>query len=44
MGVNTAIRTDAQGLGFAIPIETAARVANQLFSKGRISHPFWAFK
>ncbi|OWY68842.1 serine protease [cyanobacterium TDX16] len=40
VGVNTAIRTDAQGLGFAIPIETAARVANQLFSKGRISHPF----
>ena len=40
IGINTAIRTDAQGLGFAIPIETAARVANQLFSQGRISHPF----
>ena len=40
IGINTAIRTDAQGLGFAIPIETAARIANQLFSKGRIEHPF----
>lgn len=40
IGVNTAIRADAQGLGFAIPIETAARIANQLFSKGRVEHPF----
>ncbi len=40
IGINTAIRTDAQGLGFAIPIETATRIANQLFSKGRIEHPF----
>lgn len=40
IGINTAIRTDAQGLGFAIPIETAARIANQLFSKGNIQHPF----
>jgi S1-C subfamily serine protease len=40
IGVNTAIRADAQGLGFAIPIETAARVANELFTKGRVQHPF----
>ena len=40
IGINTAIRADAQGLGFAIPIATAARVANQLFSKGRVEHPF----
>jgi len=40
IGVNTAIRADAQGLGFAIPIETAARIANQLFNKGRVQHPF----
>lgn len=44
IGVNTAIRADAQGLGFAIPIETAARVANQLFSKGRVEHPFLGIK
>jgi S1-C subfamily serine protease len=40
IGVNTAIRADAQGLGFAIPIETAARVANELFTKGHVDHPF----
>jgi len=40
IGINTATRSDAQGLGFAIPIETAARIANQLFSKGRAEHPF----
>jgi S1-C subfamily serine protease len=27
-------------LGFAIPIETAARIANELFTKGRAEHPF----
>lgn len=40
IGVNTAIRADAQGLGFAIPIETAQRVANQLFAKGKVEHPY----
>jgi S1-C subfamily serine protease len=40
IGVNTAIRADAQGLGFAIPIETAARIAQELFTKGRAEHPF----
>ncbi|BAY25492.1 peptidase S1 and S6 chymotrypsin/Hap [Calothrix sp. NIES-2100] len=40
IGVNTAIRADAQGLGFAIPIETAARIANELVTKGRVEHPF----
>ncbi|QYX32992.1 HhoA/HhoB/HtrA family serine endopeptidase [Sphaerospermopsis torques-reginae] len=40
IGVNTAIRADAQGLGFAIPIETAARIAHELFTKGKADHPF----
>lgn len=40
IGVNTAIRADAQGLGFAIPIETAKRIANELFTNGQASHPF----
>lgn len=40
VGINTAIRADAQGLGFAIPIETALRIADQLFTKGRAEHPF----
>ncbi len=40
IGINTAIRADAQGLGFAIPIETAQRVGEQLFAKGKVEHPF----
>ncbi len=40
IGINTAIRADAQGLGFAIPIETAQRVGEQLFARGKVEHPF----
>lgn len=40
IGVNTAISPDARGLGFAIPIHTAMRVANQLFDRGWAEHPF----
>jgi S1-C subfamily serine protease len=40
IGINTAIRADAQGLGFAIPIETAQRVAEQIFTKGKVDHPY----
>lgn len=40
VGVNTAMRTDARGLGFAIPIETAQRVATQLVNQGRVDHPY----
>ncbi|TVR11163.1 MAG: PDZ domain-containing protein [Phormidium sp. GEM2.Bin31] len=40
IGVNTAIRANAQGLGFAIPIETAQRIAEQLFATGKAQHPF----
>lgn len=40
IGVNTAIIGGAQGLGFAIPIETAQRVANQLVTTGRVEHPY----
>ncbi len=40
IGINTAIRADAQGLGFAIPIETAQRVANQLLTTGKAAHPY----
>ncbi len=40
IGINTAIRADAQGLGFAIPIETAERIASQLFTKGKAEHPY----
>lgn len=40
IGINTAIRADAQGLGFAIPIETAQRVFEQLFAQGKVNHPY----
>ncbi|MBD0266847.1 MAG: trypsin-like peptidase domain-containing protein [Cyanobacteria bacterium Co-bin8] len=40
IGMNTAIRANAQGLGFAIPIETAKRIADQLFTTGEVQHPF----
>ncbi len=40
IGINTAIRANAQGLGFAIPIETAKRITEQLFSNGRVQHPY----
>ena len=40
IGMNTAIIGGAQGLGFAIPINTARRIANQIISKGRVAHPF----
>lgn len=40
VGVNTAIIGGAQGLGFAIPINTAQRIANQLITTGRVEHPY----
>jgi S1-C subfamily serine protease len=40
IGMNTAIRANAQGLGFAIPIETAQRIAQQLFATGQVQHPY----
>lgn len=40
IGMNTAIRADAQGLGFAIPIETAYRIAQQITTQGQAQHPY----
>jgi S1-C subfamily serine protease len=40
IGINTAIRADAQGLGFAIPIETGWKIAQELFNKGQAEHPY----
>jgi S1-C subfamily serine protease len=40
IGINTAIRPNAQGLGFAIPIETAQYIAQQLLTKGTVDHPY----
>lgn len=40
IGMNTAIIGGAQGLGFAIPIKTTQRIADQLIAKGKVDHPF----
>lgn len=40
IGMNTAIRRDAQGLGFAIPVETFNRIASELFETGEVQHPY----
>jgi Do/DeqQ family serine protease len=40
IGINTAIIQNAQGLGFAIPIDTAHNIAETLIAKGKVDHPF----
>ena len=40
VGMNTAIIQGTQGLGFAIPINTAGRIANQLITQGKVEHPY----
>jgi len=40
IGMNTAIISGAQGLGFAIPVNTAQRIAQQLIAKGKVEHAY----
>lgn len=40
VGINTAIRKDYQNIGFAVPIDTARQVADQLISHGQVAHPY----
>jgi S1-C subfamily serine protease len=40
IGVNTAVRQDAQGIGFAIPIDTVKRVVPVLIEQGSYPHPW----
>ncbi|WP_413165360.1 HhoA/HhoB/HtrA family serine endopeptidase [Capilliphycus salinus ALCB114379] len=40
IGVNTAILQGAQGLGFAIPINTVQEIADELVANGKVEHPF----
>ena len=43
IGINTAIYSQsgsAAGIGFAIPVDTAVAVADQIINGGKITHPF----
>ncbi|MDZ8225280.1 HhoA/HhoB/HtrA family serine endopeptidase [Nostoc sp. ChiVER01] len=40
IGINTAIRPDAMGIGFAIPIDKAKAIAGQLQRDGKVAHPY----
>ena len=40
VALNTAIRADAEGIGFAIPINTVKRVASLLANGEKVPHPF----
>ena len=40
VGMNTAIIQGTQGLGFAVPINTAGKIANQLIAQGRVQHAY----
>ncbi|OKH22210.1 serine protease [Hydrococcus rivularis NIES-593] len=40
VGINTAIIRGAQGLGFAIPIDRATQIAEQLIAKGKVEHAY----
>jgi S1-C subfamily serine protease len=40
IGINTAIIGGTQGLGFAIPINTAQKIGQQLITMGYVEHPY----
>jgi S1-C subfamily serine protease len=40
IGINTAIRADATGIGFAIPIDKAKQITTQLARGEKVSHPY----
>lgn len=40
IGINTAIIQDAQGIGFAVPINQAKAIAKQLVAEGSVQHSY----
>ena len=43
IGVNTAIKAGAQGIGFAVPVDTVKRVVPALIADGKYEHPWLGF-
>ena len=44
IGVNTAIYGKAQGIGFAIPIDKAQRIVDDLLTYGEVRRPYYGFE
>jgi serine protease Do len=40
IGINTAVQASGQGIGFAIPINVAKEVVNDLIEKGQVTRPW----
>ncbi|WP_395143956.1 S1C family serine protease [Armatimonas sp.] len=40
VGINTLVRSDAQNIGFAIPIKTAMQIVEELKRNGKVRRPF----
>jgi serine protease Do len=40
IGINTVVRADAQGIGFAIPIHLAKAIADELIKHGKVKRPW----
>lgn len=40
IGINTAIRADAMGIGFAIPVNKAKAIKDTLAKGGKVAHPY----
>lgn len=40
VGINTAVNAQAQGIGFAISIDTARQILDELISKGKVIRPY----
>jgi S1-C subfamily serine protease len=44
IGVNTAIQSEAENIGFAVPVDTVRRVVPELLAHGRYRHPWTGFE
>jgi len=40
IGINTAVNAQAQGIGFAISVNTAKEIMNELITNGKVSRPY----